>query len=79
MFYSLIVIVYRKDGMIETFDELDKDNNGVLSKEELYQCLMEELALWEFEARSLVDDFDTNDDGAINKTEFIQMWAHLFG
>ena len=43
------------------------------------QMLVKECSLKELQARSLVDDFDLNRDGTIDKKEFMTMWIKLFG
>ena len=39
---------------------------------------MKECALPRFQARSLVEDFDLNKNGIIEKNEFMEMWFKLF-
>ncbi len=61
------------------FAELDRDNSGDLNAEELVDVLVNECALIEFQARSLVEDFDLNHNGTLDKEEFMAMWIKLFG
>ena len=61
------------------FNDLDKDASGVLEPEELFQILESECALKDFQVHSLVEDFDVNKDGKIDRSEFLYMWTNLFG
>ena len=61
------------------FDELDLDKSGDLDADELVQTIINECALPDLQARSLVDDFDINKNGTIDKEEFLEMWLRLFG
>jgi Ca2+-binding EF-hand superfamily protein len=61
------------------FDQLDADRNGVLSPEEVVGVLKETLGLDEDNARYMVKMFDTNKDGNLDKTEFMALWAEMFG
>lgn len=61
-----------------TFLSLDADESGYLDASELCCVLMENYFIEEFQARSLVEDFDLNHDGKIDKNEFIQLWTKLF-
>ncbi|KAK2184333.1 hypothetical protein NP493_271g02006 [Ridgeia piscesae] len=61
------------------FNDLDRDASGVLEPEELFQILQAECALKDFQVHSLVEDFDVNKDGKIDRSEFLYMWTNLFG
>jgi Ca2+-binding EF-hand superfamily protein len=61
------------------FNELDKDGNGVLSPEEVISVIMDKMGFDEPTARYLVQMFDQNCDGSLDKTEFMQLWATMFG
>ena len=60
------------------FNELDSDQSGDLDADELVETQIMECALPELQARSLVDDFDINNNGTIDKEEFLEMWFRLF-
>lgn len=64
----------------QEFDRLDKDKNGVLSPEEVSGALKE---MMKFDAHlsveGLIKAFDTNEDGNLDKTEFMQLWSSMFG
>ena len=59
--------------------ELDRNGSGDLDADELVETLVKECALKHFQARSLVDDFDINQNGTLDKEEFMTMWFKLFG
>ena len=65
--------------MEKKFDELDSDGSGDLDKEETVGVIAEECMLDFMMASCLVDDFDLNKDGKLDKTEFMKMWTNLFG
>lgn len=41
--------------------------------------LVNECSLKEVQARSLVDDFDLDKNGTIDKQEFLTLWLKIFG
>lgn len=63
------------------FDRLDKDKNGVLSPEEVSGALQEMMCFdtQHMSVASLIKSFDTNEDGNLDKTEFMQLWSNMFG
>jgi len=61
------------------FNELDKDGNGVLSPDEVIAVIQEKMGFDEHMARYLVQMFDQNQDGNLDKGEFVQLWAAMFG
>jgi len=61
------------------FDKLDKDRNGVLSPDEVITVIQEKMGFDENMAKYLVQMFDQNQDGNLDKTEFIQLWESMFG
>jgi len=71
--------VYSNDEISARFDELDKDGNRMLSQEEVTDVLQQLMGFDKSMARYLIDMFDTNHDGHLDKTEFIQMWSSMFG
>ena len=76
---NMVWYLCRKENMMRQFDQLDKDNSGVLEAEELRDTLMHTAGLKEYMATSLIDDFDLNKDKKINKKEFIALWVNVFG
>lgn len=71
--------VYRNEEMTLRFDQLDKDGNGVLSPEEVVSVIRDMMGFDEQRARSLIQMFDQNQDGSLDKTEFMQLWSNMFG
>lgn len=65
--------------MANRFDQLDKDGNGVLSPEEVISAIQETMGFDETMARWMVQMFDQNQDGSLDKSEFMQLWASMFG
>jgi hypothetical protein len=61
------------------FSELDKDHNGVLSPQEVIQVIQDMMGVDEQRAVALIQMFDQNRDGSLDKTEFMQLWANMFG
>lgn len=64
--------------MAHRFDELDKDGNGVLTPDEVVHVIMDMMAIDEEMARWMVQMFDQNQDGSLDKAEFMQMWNNMF-
>ena len=58
---------------------MDMDGNGVLSPDELVDIICSTLRCDGTKARQFVRSFDVNNDGHIDKTEFVGMWAVMFG
>lgn len=69
----------RNEEVANRFDELDKDRNGVLSPEEVIHLIQERMGFDEKTARHLVKMFDKNQDGSLDKEEFMTLWANIFG
>ena len=67
------------EGIGRRFDALDADQNGVLSPNELVDVICKTLSCNETKARQFVRSFDTNQDGNIDKAEFVRMWSEMFG
>jgi len=61
------------------FDALDTDKNGLLSPNELVGVICKTLSCDETKARQFVSSFDQNNDGYIDKSEFVGMWSIMFG
>jgi Ca2+-binding EF-hand superfamily protein len=74
-----IVGVCRNEDIANCFDRLDKDGNGVLSPEEVVSIIQDRMGFDAATARQLVDMFDQNKDGSLDKTEFMQLWTSMFG
>ena len=77
--YCWVMVVYRNEEIAACFEELDKDGNGVLSPEEVVSVIAERLGFDDAMARYLVEMFDQNQDGSLDKTEFMQLWMSMFG
>ncbi|ELT91521.1 hypothetical protein CAPTEDRAFT_222069 [Capitella teleta] len=76
LFYSCVKA--KKDQLEERFDELDKDHSGDLQTEELCEILVTECGLKEIQARMLIEDFDVDRNGSIDRFEFNLMWTKIF-
>jgi len=61
------------------FDKLDRDGNGVLSPDEVVNVIKDTMGFDEKRAVSLVQMFDQNQDGSLDKTEFMLLWSNMFG
>jgi len=71
--------LYSNDELTKRFEELDKDGNGVLSENEVVSVIGEMMGVDRPRALALMQMFDRNHDGSLDKTEFMQMWASMFG
>lgn len=63
-----------KDELQKTFQSLDKDSNGVLTKDELiegYKKVFAERSNPELEVQRIIEEVDINNSGQIDFTEFI--------
>lgn len=61
------------------FDELDKDGNGVLSPDEVVSIIQAYMGFDERMAHTMIQMFDQNQDGNLDKNEFMQLWTSMFG
>lgn len=61
------------------FEQMDRDGNGVLSPEEIALVIQQKMGFDENMARHLVQMFDQNKDGSLDKAEFMQLWTSMFG
>lgn len=61
------------------FDQLDKDGNGVLGPDEVVIVIQDMMGFDPTMARWMVQMFDQNQDGSLDKTEFMQLWTSMFG
>jgi len=75
----LYLRVRSNDDLTKRFDELDKDGNGVLSENEVVTVIGEMMGVDRPRAIALMQMFDRNQDGNLDKTEFMQLWASMFG
>ena len=76
---SSAIFLSRKDQLQKRFQQLDADGSDGLDPDELCAALVEECAMEEFQARSLIEDFDMNNNGCIGMEEFMALWTSLFG
>lgn len=67
-----------QESIAARFDELDKDGNGVLTPDEVAGILKEMFGFDQETANCMVEMFDTNQDGSLDKKEFMQMWTSMF-
>ena len=74
-----LAAVCRNEEITSRFAALDRDGNGVLSPEEVVNVIKEMMGFDEDRAVSLMQMFDQNQDGSLDKTEFMQLWASMFG
>ena len=72
-------VCHSKDDIGRRFDDMDTDGNGLLSPIELVEVICKTLNCDESRARQFVSSFDINNDGNIDKTEFVGMWSVMFG
>lgn len=72
--------VWRSNDEVATrFEQLDADHNGVLSPDEVSAVLQDTLGLDAANASHMIEMFDTNRDGNLDKTEFMALWSSMFG
>ena len=72
-------LFYSHEEIAAKFDELDKDGNGVLSPDEVLGVIREYMGYDERMASCMIKMFDQNQDGSLDKTEFMNMWTSMFG
>ena len=70
---------YRHEEIAARFDQLDVDKNGVLSPEEVVCVIKEMMGFDEKTARWMIQMFDQNQDGSLDKGEFMDLWTSMFG
>lgn len=61
--------------LMRAFRTLDTDGDGVLSREELFEAIGNQVTKEEFEM--IMTDFDTNGDGKLQYDEMAKAWASL--
>ncbi len=62
--------------MVKKFAELDTKDDGKLNRDEIIKVLQEEIHFDEDSCRQMVHDSDADDDGFIDKAEFLQLWSY---
>lgn len=70
---------YSNDEITRRFAELDKDGNGVLSPQEVVHVIQEMMGVDQQTGVAMMQMFDTNRDGSLDKTEFMHLWTSMFG
>ncbi len=73
------MIPSRKRYLREQFDKLDDNGSRKLSAKEVTDFIMEECHVDENTARSLMEDFDCDDDGQLRRQEFEKLMEMLAG
>ena len=77
---TFVVVVWdSNDEVAARFEQLDADHNGVLSPDEVRAVLQDTLGLDAANASHMIEMFDTNRDGNLDKTEFMALWSSMFG
>jgi len=74
-----VVVWDSNDEVAARFEQLDADHNGVLSPDEVRAVLQDTLGLDAANASHMIEMFDTNRDGNLDKTEFMALWSSMFG
>ena len=72
-------LLLSNDEVATRFEQLDADHNGVLSPDEVSAVLQDTLGLDAANASHMIEMFDTNRDGNLDKTEFMALWSSMFG
>jgi len=67
------------DEIAARFEKMDKDGNGILTPDEVVSVLKELLGFDDHMAKYLIEMFDTNKDGSLDKAEFVHLWSAMFG
>ena len=76
---KLLISFCSHEEIASKFDQLDKDGNGVLSPDEVVIVIQDMMGFDPAMARWMVQMFDQNQDGSLDKTEFMQLWTSMFG
>ena len=74
-----VFFLVSNDEVATRFEQLDADHNGVLSPDEVSAVLQDTLGLDVANASHMIEMFDTNRDGNLDKTEFMALWSSMFG
>jgi Ca2+-binding EF-hand superfamily protein len=77
--WLLVFVRCRNEELTKRFEELDKDRNGVLSPQEVVSVIRDMMGVDEQRAVALMQMFDHNQDGSLDKSEFMHLWASMFG
>ena len=73
------ILFSSKDDIANCFDKLDKDGNGVLTPDEVVSIIQDRLGFDQETAKYMVEMFDQNKDGSLDKSEFMMLWTSMFG
>ena len=68
----------RQKQIMEYFESLDVARQGYLSVDQLIGPIMHMTGIDEPGARQFIKTLDSNDDGHIDKNEFMDMWTVMF-
>jgi len=63
---------------MEYFDHLDVARHGYLTVDQLIDPIMHMTGIDEQGARKFITTLDSNEDGFIDKQEFMDMWTVMF-
>jgi len=63
---------------MEYFDSLDVARHGILAIDKLIGPIVQMTGMDEEGARQFVETLDVNEDGYIDKQEFMDMWNVMF-
>lgn len=74
-----ITVFFSNEEISARFDQIDKNGDGVLSRDEVATVMKELMGFDASMADYLITMFDSNKDGQLDKTEFVQMWSGMFG
>ena len=81
-YYTLFCDVGRADcrqkQTMEFFDNLDSGRHGFLTVDQLLGPVMQMTGFDETGARQFIETLDFNEDGHIDKHEFMDMWTLIF-
>jgi len=74
-----VVFVFCSQKQItEYFDSLDVERHGLLTMDQLLGPIIQLTGLDETGAREFIQSLDSNEDGYIDKQEFMDMWSVMF-
>ena len=73
------VVLVIQNGVLSPQEVVHVIQNGVLSPQEVVHVIQELMTVDEQTAVAMMRMFDTNRDGSLDKTEFMQLWANMFG
>ncbi len=73
------MLFHRHEEFAKRFKEFDKDGNDLLSEDEVVGAIMETLGTDKESAVYMIKMFDQNQDGSLDKAEFVALWSSMFG